>query len=105
MIGMGKDMGSKYARSQDALRLFNRALELLANLASENEQELLELAKKAKRDADKYHPHALIAVNKPSHQYYCFFFGSFLLLFPKFFCVFGPFVDRRLYNMKLLGSI
>ncbi|CAM6011278.1 unnamed protein product [Sphagnum balticum] len=66
MIGMGKDMGSMYTRSQDTLRLFNHALELLANLALENEQKLLELAKKAKRDADKYHPHALIVVNKPS---------------------------------------
>ncbi|CAK9227898.1 unnamed protein product, partial [Sphagnum jensenii] len=64
MIGMGKDMGIRYAGSQDVLCLFNHALELLASPALESEQELLELVKKAKRDADKYHPPAPTAVKK-----------------------------------------
>jgi hypothetical protein len=73
MIGMGKDMGIRYAGSQDALHLFNCALELLASPALESEQELLELVKKAKCDADKYHPPAPMAVKKPSRKYYCYF--------------------------------
>ncbi|CAM6026991.1 unnamed protein product [Sphagnum balticum] len=59
MIEVGKDMGIRYAGSQDALCLFNR--ELLASPAPESEQELLELVKKAKCDADKYHPPAPMA--------------------------------------------
>ncbi len=78
---MGKDMGIKYARSQDPSRLFNRALELLTSLVPENEQELLELVKKAKHDVDKYHPLELIIVRKPSRKYYCFSLLSFSLLF------------------------
>jgi hypothetical protein len=66
MIGMVKDMGTRNAGSQDTLRLFNRALEVLASPAPESEQELLDLVKKAKRDADKDHPPAPTAVKKPS---------------------------------------
>jgi hypothetical protein len=63
---MVKDMGTRNAGSQDTLRLFNRALEVLASPAPESEQELLDLVKKAKRDADKDHPPAPTAVKKPS---------------------------------------
>jgi hypothetical protein len=66
MIGMVKDMGTRNAGSQDTLRFFNRALEVLASPAPESEQELLDLVKKAKRDADKDHPPAPTAVKKPS---------------------------------------
>ncbi len=105
MIGMGKDMGIRYAGSQEAL-LFNRALELLVSPAPESEQELLELVKKAKHDADKYHPPVPTAVKKPSHKYYCVSLLSFSLLFPEFFFVFfGPFVEGRLSSTKLLGSV
>jgi len=65
---MGKDMGIRCAGSQDTLCLFNCALELLASPAPESEQELLELVKKAKRDADKYHPPVPTAVKKPSRR-------------------------------------
>jgi hypothetical protein len=63
---MVKDMGTRNAGSQDTLRFFNRALEVLASPAPESEQELLDLVKKAKRDADKDHPPAPTAVKKPS---------------------------------------
>jgi len=66
---MVKDMGTRNAGSQDTLRLFNRALEVLASPAPESEQELLDLVKKAKRDADKDHPPAPTAVKKPSRIY------------------------------------
>jgi hypothetical protein len=66
MIGMVKDMGTRNAGSQDTLRFFNRALEVLASPAPESEQELLDLVKKAKRDADKDHTPAPTAVKKPS---------------------------------------
>jgi hypothetical protein len=84
---MGKDMGIRCAGSQDTLCLFNCALELLASPAPESEQELLELVKKAKHDADKYHPPVPTAVKKPSRKYYCFsclfccYFQSFFLCF------------------------
>ncbi|CAK9189391.1 unnamed protein product [Sphagnum troendelagicum] len=68
MIGTVKDMGTRNAGSQDTLRLFNRALEVLASPAPESEQELLDLVKKAKRDADKDHPPAPTAVKKPSRR-------------------------------------
>jgi hypothetical protein len=103
---MGKDMGIRYAGTQDTLCLFNCALELLASPALESEQELLELVKKVKCDADKYHPPAPTAVKKPSCKYYCLSLLSFSLLFPEFFFVFfGPFVERRLSSTKLLGSV
>jgi hypothetical protein len=80
--------------------LFNCALELLASVALKSEQELLELVKKAKHDANKYHPHAPIVVKKPSCKYYCLSLLIFSLLFLEFFCVFWAFCGENIVSYK-----
>lgn len=52
-VTKGKEMGARYAGSQDLVRVFNRALELLSSNALESDQELLELVKKSKREVEK----------------------------------------------------
>ena len=47
---LGKNRG---AASHDDIRLFSKALDLLSATNPDSEKELLELVKKAKRDADK----------------------------------------------------
>lgn len=52
-MAKGKEMGARYAGTQDLMRVFNRALELLNSNTPESDQELLELVKKSKREVDK----------------------------------------------------
>ncbi len=85
------------------MHLFNRALELLANPPLKSKQELLELVKKAKHDANKYHPLAPTIVKKPSHKYYCFSLLSFSLLFLEFFGVFWTFCGEKIVHYKAFG--
>lgn len=49
----GKEMGARYAGTQDLVRVFNRALELLNSTTPESDQELLELVRKSKREVEK----------------------------------------------------
>lgn len=53
MLGKGKEISGRPAASSDDIRLFSKALELLSSTNPDSEHELLELVKKAKRDADK----------------------------------------------------
>lgn len=52
MLGKIKDSSARSAGSNDGIRLFNKAIELLSSTTPESEHELLELVKKAKRERD-----------------------------------------------------
>jgi len=52
-VAKGKEMGARFAGTQDLVRVFNRALELLNSNTPESDQELLELVKKSKREIEK----------------------------------------------------
>jgi len=52
-VAKGKEMGARFAGTQDLVRVFNRALELLNSNTPESDQEILELVKKSKREIEK----------------------------------------------------